>query len=112
MKHLQVIFTILLAIASLGALAQGTTRILFVFDASNSMNGFWEGQRKIETSTRLLSETLEELYGIENLEIGLRVYGHQTQHVPGHQDCDDTELVVPIGTGTNLVIKRELERLQ
>lgn len=112
MKHLQVIFTILLAIASLGAMAQGTTRILFVFDASNSMNGFWEGQRKIETSTRLLSQTLEELYGIDNLEIGLRVYGHQTQHIPGHQDCDDTELVVPIGTGTNLVIKKELEKLQ
>lgn len=75
------------------------------------MNGYWEGQRKISTATDLLSQTLEELYGIENLELGLRVYGHQTQHIPGQQDCDDTELVVPISAGNNLVIKKELSRL-
>ncbi|MDG1260556.1 MAG: VWA domain-containing protein [Flavobacteriales bacterium] len=112
MKHFQVILIVLLSMVTFSAVGQGTTRILFVFDASNSMNGFWEGQRKIETSTKLLSQTLEELYGIDNLEIGLRVYGHQTQHVPGAQDCDDTELVVPIGKGTNLVINKELSRLQ
>ena len=50
-----------------------TTEILFVFDASNSMNAFWDGNRKIEVATRLLSESLKELYGIPGLRLGLRV---------------------------------------
>lgn len=105
--------TILLALLLLtvGSCAQETTRILFVFDASNSMNGYWERERKIEIATKLLSETLESLDGSDNLELGLRVYGHQTRHIPGQQDCDDTELVVDIGPGRNLVIKKALSRL-
>ncbi|MGB2135587.1 MAG: hypothetical protein ACPHYG_06305, partial [Flavobacteriales bacterium] len=35
--------------------AEANTHILFVFDASNSMNAFWEGKRKIEVATSLLS---------------------------------------------------------
>ena len=113
MKHsFSFLLCIALLLCSAGTLAaQETTRILFVFDASNSMNGFWEGQPKINTATRLLGESLEELYGLENIELGLRVYGHQTKHIPGQQDCDDTELVVPIASGNNLVIKKALERI-
>ena len=88
------------------------TRLLFVFDASNSMNAFWGGTRKIEAATRLLGESLNELYGIEGLELGLRVYGHQTTFVQGEQDCDDTELVVPISSGNNLHIRQALNRIQ
>jgi Ca-activated chloride channel family protein len=88
------------------------TRILFVFDASNSMNTFWSGERKIKLATRLLSSSLASLYGTPNLEVGLRVYGHGTKHVTGLQDCDDTELIVPIKHGTSLIIKQELSRLR
>ena len=35
---------------------EANTHILFVFDASNSMNAYWEGKRKIEVATSLLSE--------------------------------------------------------
>ncbi|WP_306643725.1 vWA domain-containing protein [Sanyastnella coralliicola] len=110
MKQLQLIAILILSLTFASAEAQ-TTRILFVFDASNSMNGYWESERKINTATSLLSQSLEELYGIENLELGLRVYGHQTVHIPGQQDCDDTQLVVPISSGNNLVIKKELSRI-
>lgn len=88
------------------------TRLLFVFDASNSMNAFWGGTRKIEAATRLLGEALDELYGIDGLELGLRIYGHQTTFVQGEQDCDDTELVVPIGSGNNMHIRSALKRVQ
>lgn len=88
------------------------TEILFVFDASNSMNAFWDGNRKIEVATRLLSESLEELYGIPGLELALRVYGHQTKFIEGKQDCDDTELVIPFARGNNLLIRKALSRLQ
>ena len=91
---------------------EGPTRILFVFDASNSMNAFWSGERKIVLATKLLSQSLASLYGTENLELGLRAYGHGTKHVEGKQDCDDTELIVPINNGTNLIIKQELGRLR
>ena len=88
--------------------SEGPTRILFVFDASNSMNAYWSGERKIKLATKLLSQSLSALYGTPDLELGLRAYGHQTKHVEGQQDCDDTELVVPIKKGSNLIIKQEL----
>lgn len=88
------------------------TRILFVFDASNSMNAFWGQQRKWDVARELLSASLDSLWGVEGIELGLRVYGHGTKHVPGQQDCDDTELVVPIGTGRNLIIQQELRKLR
>ncbi len=71
------------------------TRMLFVFDASNSMNAFWGGRPKIETARELLLTSLKELEGKPNLELALRLYGHQTPIKPGQQDCDDTCLEVP-----------------
>src|SRR5690606_9877553 len=38
-----------------------------------------------------------ELQGTENLEIGLRVYGHQSPITNTYQDCNDTKLEVPFG---------------
>ena len=92
--------------------AEANTHILFVFDASNSMNAYWEGKRKIEVATSLLSESLSSLYGIPGLKLGLRVYGHQTKFIQGEQDCDDTELVVPLAEGNNLLIQKALGRIQ
>lgn len=77
--------------------AQQLTRILFIFDASNSMNGKWEGATKIERAREILCETIEELRGMPNLEIALRVYGHQSPVTPTYQDCEDTKLEVPFG---------------
>ena len=88
------------------------TRILFVFDASNSMNAFWGQRRKWDVARELLSASLDSLYRVEGVELGLRVYGHGTKHVQGQQDCDDTELIVPIGTGRNLIIQQELKKLR
>ena len=65
--------------------AESNTHILFVFDASNSMNAYWEGKRKIEVATSLLSESLASLYGIPGLKLGLRVYGHQTKFIKGNK---------------------------
>jgi Ca-activated chloride channel homolog len=73
------------------------TRMLFVFDASNSMNAFWGGKPRIDTARDLMLKSLKELEGKPNLELALRVYGHQTPIRPGEQDCDDTKLEVPFG---------------
>ena len=67
-------------------------RILFVFDASQSMLGRWQTGRKIDIAKNLLSNMVDSLKDIENLEIGLRVYGHKSGYPP--KDCDDTHLEV------------------
>lgn len=81
------------------------TRILFIFDGSNSMNAQWEKGTKIKIAKRLLTQTLDSLKGIENIEIGLRMYGHQTRIIPGHQDCSDTKLEVPLASGDGNIVK-------
>ncbi len=67
-------------------------RILFIFDASQSMLGRWQSGRKIDIAKNLLSNMVDSLKDIENLEMGLRVYGHKSGYPP--QDCDDTHLEV------------------
>ena len=43
-----------------------TTRILFIFDASNSMNGLWESGRKINIARKILINFIDSLEKIEN----------------------------------------------
>ena len=71
---------------------ESVNRILFIFDASQSMLGRWQSGRKIDIAKKLLSNMVDSLKDIENLEIGLRVYGHQKGYPP--QDCDDTKLEI------------------
>ena len=87
---------ILLFMGSFTAIAQKkiepVNRILFIFDASKSMTGSWQSGRKIDIAKKLLSNMVDSLRHIDNLEIGLRVYGHQKGYPP--QDCDDTKLEI------------------
>lgn len=95
----------LLFAGSFGAWAQGVlpppepkpeplTRILFVFDASNSMYGRWQTGTRMEVAQRLMRELLDSLGRVEkpHFELALRVYGHQKPVPP--QDCNDTRLEV------------------
>jgi Ca-activated chloride channel family protein len=88
------------------------TRMLFVFDASNSMNAFWGGRPKIETARELLLTSLKELEGKPNLELALRLYGHQTPIKPGQQDCDDTKLEVPFSNNSIPEIRNTLRSVR
>ena len=67
-------------------------RILFVFDASQSMLSRWQSGRKIDIAKKLLVNMTDSLRNIDNLELGLRVYGHQSNYPP--QDCNDTRLEI------------------
>ena len=73
------------------------TRLLFVFDDSFSMFGDWQSGKKIEIAKKLMSEFLDSLKGSSSpdIEIALRVYGHQTSLWPGPPNCEDTRLEVP-----------------
>ncbi len=82
------------------------TRILFLFDASQSMYAKWETNTKYEIARNLLGEMVDSLQKMDNLELALRVYGH-TKHYPP-QDCDDTRLEVPFGRKNGFKIKQRL----
>ena len=79
-------------------------RVLFVFDASQSMLGRWQSGRKIDIAKNLLSKMIDSLKNTNNLEVALRIYGHQSGYPP--QDCDDTELEVnflPVNIGADRI---------
>ncbi|MBN1414741.1 MAG: VWA domain-containing protein [Bacteroidales bacterium] len=82
------------------------TRILFIFDASQSMAGKWEKETKISIAQRVLIHIIDSLEGLENVQMGLRIYGHQSPVPP--QDCKDTRLEVPFAKGNAPKIRQEL----
>lgn len=103
----KVLFILFLIIGSAQFLnaQKDLTRILFIFDASNSMNGKWEGSTRLDVAKKLLSSTVDSLRGIPNLEIGVRIYGHQSPVTATYQDCNDTKLEVPFGPSNHDLAK-------
>lgn len=85
------------------------TRILFVLDASQSMYGRWQSDMKISIARKLLTNLLDSLETVENVELALRVYGHQYRFPP--QICNDTKLIVPFGPESIKSIKHKLRTL-
>lgn len=88
------------------------TRILFILDASNSMNAMWGEQTRLQAAKDLLIKSLDSIRGIPNLEIALRIYGHQSIVTPTFQDCDDTKLEVPFGPHNFDAIRTKILRTQ
>ena len=85
------------------------TRILIIFDCSNSMFGIWESDSKFNIARRLVSNMVDSLAKERNVELALRCYGHQKKYPP--QDCDDTKLEVPFGKDNSYFIKNKLNKL-
>lgn len=75
------------------------------------MNGRWQSGRKNDIAQKLFSEALDSLKGIDNLELALRVYGHQT-NVAIKYDCEDTKLEVPFAEDNVEKIKKRLKTIK
>ncbi len=84
---------------------------MFVLDASQSMLGQWDKEQKMTVATRLLSNLMDSLTPIENLEVALRVYGHQYSVSAGNRSCEDTKLEVPFGPNGFTDIKKKMTYL-
>lgn len=80
-----------------------------MFDASNSMNGTWKSGTKMMVAKKLLGNMLDSLKNKPDLELALRVYGHQKPFPP--QDCDDTKLEVDFGKNNTEEIKIKLRNI-
>ena len=83
------------------------TRILFIFDASQSMSGTWESDTKINIARNILIDLIDSLQYVNNVEMALRVYGHQSPVPP--QDCSDTKLEVAFGPDNASRIRQKLK---
>jgi Ca-activated chloride channel family protein len=88
------------------------TRILFVFDGSQSMYARWESGTKIDIAQRLMTKMLDSLQSLKSdrFQLGLRVYGHQRPVPP--QDCNDTKLEVPLGYNNFNRLKKTLRSIK
>ena len=87
--------------------AKPVTRILFVFDASNSMSAKYGSTTRIEAAKELFVNFIDSLSAIPNLEFALRMYGHQSPYPPA--DCNDYKLEVPFSKGNIPQIKKRVQ---
>lgn len=110
LKHSIFLLFLVLSFTQFKSYAQTPTktRILFVFDGSQSMLGRWGEEQKIKVATRLLSHLMDSLQQSENVEVALRVYGHQFSVAAGNRSCEDTKLEVPFSPNNHGNIKKAL----
>jgi len=109
-----VLFFLLLLSAGHVALCQEKkpppkTRILFLLDASGSMLAKWEDSDRMEVAKNLLAHLVDSLQDYENVEVALRVYGHQFGRE--RNDCKDTKLEVPFAAKNAAPIKKKLQQI-
>lgn len=108
-KNIALLLTFLVSFAFAEAqTSPPKTRILFVFDASQSMYGRWDEGQKIQVATKLLREIVDSLKSTENVEVALRVYGHQNSVSSDGRNCKDTKLEVPFSAKNHDKIMKRL----
>lgn len=91
------------ALASTGASAGNN--VLFILDSSGSMWARVDGAPKVETAKRVLNDTLHQLPA--GTKVGLMTYGHRRK-----ADCNDIELLSPIGAEGADAISAKVSALQ
>ncbi len=117
-QHIRYLTVILLIALSVQLIGQSDinnndspikTRILFVFDGSRSMTGKWQGESKYTIARTILSDILDSLKTVSNVQVALRVYGHTKNFPP--QNCNNTRLEVPFSDNNIDEIKYRLKQL-
>ncbi len=88
-----------------------TTRILFVFDCSLSMSKRWEGSTNMDISKRILNSAIDSLSRLKNVQVALRMYGHQNAVQP-NRNCKDTRLEVPFSPGNWGALRQKIRQAQ
>lgn len=77
------------------------------------MNAKWTmDQTRIQAAKELLAKEIDGLVGTPNLEVALRVYGHQSPITATFQDCNDTKLEVPFAPDNYQAIKNRIKSIQ
>ncbi len=117
--NLRFLFTFLLigtfSVLSVSSFAQKkqipqTTRLLFVLDASGSMNSEWEGDTRINIARQILSDMIDSIANVPYVEVAMRVYGHQFNFK--QKNCQDSKLEVAFASRNNTQIRTILDGLE
>ena len=85
------------------------TRILFLLDASGSMLAPLGSVKRIDVAKKLLSDLVDSLQVNTNVELALRVYGHQ--YARAYNNCEDTKLEVGFYPNNHRDIRGKLSLL-
>lgn len=81
--------------------------VLFVVDASGSMNGLWGGRSKFSLATELVLQTIDSLNRqSRSARFALRLFGHQYPRQAGN--CSDTRLEVSFSPENRTAIEKKL----
>ena len=86
------------------------TRILFMLDCSGSMLSPWGPTTRIVVAKKFLSDFVDSLRVNQNLELALRLYGHQ--YPSRLQRCNDSKLEVPFSKANNDLILQKIKQIQ
>ncbi|MCC6818764.1 MAG: VWA domain-containing protein [Bacteroidia bacterium] len=101
---------LLLTWASLNyAQSPGKTRVLIIFDASGSMTTSIEKSTRIQIAKKMAIKLIDSLSSFPNVEIALRVYGHQK--TADLKDCKDSRLEVPFAPNNLVIMKKKVNSL-
>lgn len=79
--------------------------VLFILDASGSMRAKIQKKQKIDIAKDVMTKLVRELPA--GVKPGLEVYGHRRKG-----DCDDIELMVPVGKGDKETLIREIRSVR
>ena len=79
-------------------------------DGSGSMLGKWENTLRITAAKVLLGDLVDSLKVNPNLELALRVYGHQYHR--NYQNCKDTKLEIPFSANNHEKIQQKLLQIK
>ncbi len=82
---------------------QKMTRLLFILDASGSMQNLWDGKPRMNIAKEILLEIAQKFEGNPKVKVGLRVYGHQYP-----DNCQDSKLEVGFSSSSLSYIERKL----
>jgi Ca-activated chloride channel homolog len=74
------------------------------------MSAYMGNDRKIDLAKKFLIRAVDSLASLKNVEVALRVFGHQSVVPP--QDCSDTRLEVPFSRTAVEDIKRKVRYLE
>lgn len=86
------------------------TRILFLLDASGSMLAEMEDANRWAVAVTLLSNMADSLRQVQDVEIGLRVFGHNKPNAL--RDCNDTKLEVPFAAYNHKQFRQKLRGIK
>lgn len=96
-KAILLFFTVFVCLISQAQETSAAKRVLFVLDASGSMEAKWGEASKMEVAKQTLISLVDSVQQQDStLEIGLRVFGHQFHK--SQNNCKDSEQVIDFGT--------------